>query len=82
MNVLAAIDLFKLVDIFASMISKPDKSNVSASFKNKPSKLLVLIKISIKFPKRLLHPTIKSSFLSFIIISLCHLSLSELFFVK
>ena len=37
MNVLAAIVLFKLVDIFASIISSPEISNTSTSFKNNPS---------------------------------------------
>ena len=82
MNVLAAIVLFKLVDIFASIISSPEISNTSTSFKNNPSELSVLIKISNKFPKHFLHPITEESSIASRIRLLCHFNLSKLFFVK
>jgi hypothetical protein len=48
--------------MFASIISSPEISKTSTSFKNNPSKLSVLIKISNKFPKHFLQPITEELF--------------------
>ena len=68
--------------MFASIISSPEISNTSTSFKKRPSVLSVLIKISNKFPKHFLHPITEELLLALRIRPLYHFNLSKLFFEK